>query len=566
MPVYLQKARPMPCPGNAARPTFSGFPDRWASASPTLPRGPVSTHTPPPDPGSAMRLHYLAASPWDQAADLLALVIFQQNGDEGLDEPALELDRRLGGLLRQALDDGDFRGREEDRLDFFLPGATPGPRRAVILGGGKVAEADADLVRRCAGRAVRAAESRSLTRVHFVLPDRSHLPASIPDDVAVQAAAEGLGLAAWDFRELKGAPSSPESAPPPLLEEGWVHAPWEGSGDVGPRAVEVAAAVVAGQNLARDLQWRPGNIATPTHLAEVAQELGREHGLAVRILGPAEMEEERMGALLSVARGSDQEPRLMVLEHRGGGDEAPLALVGKGLTFDSGGISLKPAAGMEDMKYDMSGGAAVLGAMKTVAMLDLPVNVVGVVPSSENLVNGSANKPGDVVTTRAGKTVEIINTDAEGRLILCDALSWVVDHHAPQAVVDCATLTGACVTALGHHAAAVMGTDETLIDQLRSAGDASGERCWPLPLWKAYRKQLESPVADLKNVGGRPAGSITAGWFLAEFVGDTPWAHLDIAGTAYGTEELPYQRKGGFGFPTRLLVEWVRSRADRRRS
>lgn len=517
-------------------------------------------------PDSPMRLHYLASSPWDHAADLLALIIFQQDGNGGLDEPARELDGRLGGLLSRALEDGDFRGREEDRLDFFLPAEADGPRRAVILGGGKAEEADADLLRRSAGRAVRAAESRAITRIHLVLPDEGRLPDSLPGDRAIQAAAEGLGLAAWDFRELKGDPSSPEAAPPPLVEEAWIHAPWDGAAEGGPGAVQVAAAVVAGQNLARDLQWRPGNVATPTHLAEVAQELGREHGLAVRILGPAEMEEEGMGALLSVARGSDQEPRLIVLEHRGGGDEAPLALVGKGLTFDSGGISLKPAKGMEDMKYDMSGGAAVLGAMKALAMLDLPVNVVGVVPSSENLVNGSANKPGDVVTARSGKTVEIINTDAEGRLILCDALSWVVDHHRPRAMVDCATLTGACVIALGHHAAALMGTDDTLIEELRSAGETSGEACWPLPLWKPYRKQLESDVADLKNVGGRPAGSITAGWFLAEFVGDTPWAHLDIAGTAYGSEERPYQRKGGFGFPTRLLVEWVRNRAGRRES
>jgi leucyl aminopeptidase len=192
----------------------------------------------------------------------------------------------------------------------------------------------------------------------------------------------------------------------------------------------------------------------------------------------------------------------------------------------------------------------------------LPINVVGVVPSSENMVNGSANKPGDVIGTRAGKTVEVINTDAEGRLILADALSYTVDHFSPAAVVDCATLTGACVVALGHHAAALLGTDDDLMDELRAAGDRSGERCWPLPLWKPYRKQLESTVADLKNVGGRPAGSITAGWFLSEFVGSTSWAHLDIAGTAYGESDRPYHRKGGFGFPTRLLAEWLLARSS----
>jgi leucyl aminopeptidase len=252
----------------------------------------------------------------------------------------------------------------------------------------------------------------------------------------------------------------------------------------------------------------------------------------------------------------------MVLEHRGGRDgDPPLALVGKGLTFDSGGISIKPALGMEEMKYDMSGGAAVLGAMKAIAMMKLEINVVAVIPSSENLVSGRATKPGDVIRTRAGKTVEVINTDAEGRLILADALSFVVDRYAPAAVVDCATLTGAVSVALGNHAAGLLGNDEGLIEEIRAAGDRSGERCWPLPLWKEYRKQLDSPVADLQNVGGRAAGTITAAYFLSEFVGETKWAHLDIAATAYGEPRAPYHRKGAFGFPTRLLVEWVLSRA-----
>jgi len=235
-------------------------------------------------------------------------------------------------------------------------------------------------------------------------------------------------------------------------------------------------------------------------------------------------------------------------------------LVGKGLTFDSGGISLKPPKGMEDMKFDMSGGAAVMGAMKAIAELGVPANVVGIVPASENLPSGNALKPGDVINTLAGKTVEVINTDAEGRLILADALCYGAQLN-PAAMVDCATLTGAVVIALGHQAAAVLGNQDDLIDQLVSAGESSGERCWPLPMWDCYRKQLDSETADLSNVGGRPAGSITAAMFLSEFVGDTPWAHLDIAGTAYGDGKLPYQRKGAYGFPTRMLIDWVRSRA-----
>ncbi len=272
------------------------------------------------------------------------------------------------------------------------------------------------------------------------------------------------------------------------------------------------------------------------------------------------MRDAGMHAILAVSRGSEEEARLITLEHKGGNaGDAPLVLVGKGLTFDAGGISLKPPAGMEKMKFDMSGGAAVLAAMQAVAELDIKANVVGIVPSSENLPSGTAVKPGDVIQTLAGKTVEVVNTDAEGRLILADALA----HGAkmkPAAMVDCATLTGAVVIGLGHHAAAVIGTDDALIEELREAGTQSGERCWPLPLWPEYRRQLDSETADLVNVGGRPGGSITAAAFLREFVGDTPWAHLDIAGTAYGDNPHSYQRKGAFGFPTRLLVEWVRGR------
>jgi leucyl aminopeptidase len=514
-----------------------------------------------------MDLSYVQGDPLAHDGPLLAIPLFQ--GEEALPAAARAADDRLGGALSRALASGDFRGREGESLLFYLPGDT-GPARLVFLGAGKWGEADAETLRKVGGRAVRAAESLSLTEMAVLspgLPEASGpggggegpghgvgLPA-----LAARALSEGLALAAWDFRELFS-PRTGDDARKPLVVRGSVL----GEGDPGEleRAVRAGWAAAEGENLARTLQSRPGNVATPTHLAEVAGELAREHGFELRTLGPKEMEEEGMGALLSVAKGSDQEPRLIVLVHRGGGDgEAPVALVGKGLTFDSGGISLKPPKGMEEMKYDMSGGAAVLGAMKTVGLLGLPLNVVAVVPSSENLINGSANKPGDVIRTRAGKTVEIINTDAEGRLILADALSYTVDHFSPAAIVDCATLTGACVIALGHHAAAVLGTDEELVQELRDAGDRSGERCWPLPLWKPYRKQLESSFADLKNVGGRPAGTITAGWFLSEFVGEVRWAHLDIAGTAYGESDLPYRRKGAFGFPTRLLVEWVERRA-----
>lgn len=494
----------------------------------------------------------LSGSPLTSLDSPLLVVPLPKGGS--LSPAVLELDgAALGGAVRRAVDEGDLRGGEEEAVLFYNASGA-GPRRVVVLGMGADGDAGTEAVRRYAGRAVRQAEKLRLTAVTL----RVEPPSGVTADAGIQAAAEGMILAAWDFRELKS--QAPEgNGPPPLVGSGVLHV--DALGEAAEAALSRGRAVATGQNLARSLQFRPGNVATPTHLGEVAAAMGREVGLAVTVLGPDRLREERMHALLSVSQGSSQEPRLIVLEHRGGKEgEKPLVLVGKGLTFDAGGISIKPAAGMESMKFDMSGGAAVIGAMRAVAELRIPLNVVGLVPSSENLLGASAMKPGDVIQTRAGKTVEVINTDAEGRLILADALDYARKFD-PAAVVDCATLTGACVIALGAHAAAVLGTDEGLIQELRDAGDRAGERCWPLPLFKEYRKQLDSPVADLQNVGGRPAGSITAGWFLREFAGDAPWAHLDIAGTAYGDTPLSYQRKGGFGFPVRLLVEWVRSRA-----
>ncbi|HWK89414.1 MAG TPA: leucyl aminopeptidase, partial [Longimicrobium sp.] len=328
----------------------------------------------------------------------------------------------------------------------------------------------------------------------------------------------------------------------------------------GARVGEVLARAA---NLARTLANLPGNVATPGFLADTACVIAGERGMTATILGPHEMRAEGMHALLAVAAGSDQEPRFIVLEHRGGGEgEKPLVIVGKGLTFDAGGISIKPAQGMEDMKFDMGGGAATIGAMQAIAELGVKANVVGIVPSSENLLGGSAMKPGDVIGSHLGKTIEVVNTDAEGRLILADALSYA-RRFDPAAVLDAATLTGACVIALGHAATGVMGTDQALVDEVIAAGERTGERCWQLPMYEEYREQIKSDYADLKNSGGRPAGTITAGWFLREFVGDFPWVHLDVAGTAYGDGKLSYLTKGSTGTPTRLFVEWVMTRAAR---
>jgi len=433
---------------------------------------------------------------------------------------------------------------------LVYPNEGGGPRRVLLLGAGKRSGFDLEAARRFAGHAVRAAESVE------VLGLTTYLGSGVSADAA-QAATEGAVLAAWRFTEMK----NPDEGDAPIDVSDFELMVDPEDLDAGESGVRAGDVVGRAANFARTLQSRPGNVATPSHLADEASRMADEHGLDVTVMGPEELEGERMHALLAVAQGSDEEPRLIVLCHNGGADDdAPLVLVGKGLTFDAGGISIKPAGGMEEMIFDMSGGAAVIGAMQAVAELNIPLNVVGIVPSSENLLNGRAMKPGDIIGSREGKTIQVVNTDAEGRLILADALSYAQGLD-PAAIVDCATLTGSVVIALGHHAAAVFSTDEDLVDELRKAGDRSGERCWPLPLWDDYRRQIDSSVADLVNVGGRPGGSITAACFLKEFVGECRWAHLDIAGTAYGEGKLSYQRKGAAGFPTRLLVDWVRSRA-----
>jgi leucyl aminopeptidase len=495
-----------------------------------------------------MQLRYVRAKPATHDTELLALAVVK--GSKKLAGSLAALDKALGGSVARSLAVGDMRGEAADEV--MLYGAKTGPKRVLLLGVGKASDVTPEVVRRLAARAVRAAEKLRLESLSVSLDG---LP-GVADEARAQAAAEGAALAAWRFRELK-APSEDE----PVVDVRAVT--FLGAGDVEDleTGAMTGAIIARAVNLARTLQSRPGNLATPTHLAEEATRIAGGAGLEITVFDEARMREEGMHAILAVSQGSDEEARFIILEHRGGKSKAPpLVLVGKGLSFDAGGISIKPAEGMENMKFDMSGGAAVIAAMQAVAELGVRANVVGLIPSSENLISGGALKPGDVIRTLAGKTVEVLNTDAEGRLILADALAYGA-RMRPAAMIDCATLTGGVVIALGHQASAVFGNDDDLVDAVIAAGEESGERCWRLPLWDVYRKQLESTTADLQNIGGRPASTITAACFLAEFVGDTKWAHLDIAGTAYGDGNLPYQRKGGYGVPTRLLVEWVRGRA-----
>ncbi len=369
-----------------------------------------------------------------------------------------------------------------------------------------------------------------------------------------RVAVERLSDAAYRFDAMRGKPDESRTPPPARMSI----AAARRDRAAAAHGVETGRAVAAGISLARDLGNLPGNVCTPRYLADQAQALAARHAkVTFRALDEARMKRLRMGSLLSVARGSREPPRLIVLEYRGAARAAaPIVLVGKGVTFDSGGISIKPSAAMDEMKFDMCGAASVIGAMEACATLGLPLNVVALAPATENLPDGNASKPGDIVTTMAGTTVEILNTDAEGRLILCDALTYA-ERYRPDVVIDVATLTGACVVALGAHASGLFSNHQPLADALLAAGDRAGDRAWQMPLWDEYAKQLESNFADVANVGGRDAGAVTAASFLSGFAAKQRWAHLDIAGTAWRSGK----QKGATGRPVGLLCQYLLERA-----
>jgi leucyl aminopeptidase len=487
------------------------------------------------------------AQPAGYETPLLALALPRGKLPASLDA----VDKAAAGAINRVLASGDFSGKKDETAVVYPSGPAP---RVLLVGLGKPDEIDRTAIRKAAAVAGKRARSLGVPRAAFYLPPEAR--GKVPPAEVGQSIAEGLAQGAWQYNEMK---KPNEDKKPPL--ERFDILPHDGPAELigGHKTGE---AIGAGQTFARGLQVLPGNVATPTYIANVARDLAQRYGFGVTILDKAAITKEKMGALLAVAQGSAEEPRFIALEYKGS-DAAPVVLIGKGVTFDTGGISIKPAQNMEDMKYDMSGAAAVLGTFEALGRLKPKVHVVGLIPSTENMPSGTAVKPGDVVTSHLGKTIEVINTDAEGRLILCDALSYA-KRYKPAAVVDIATLTGAIVVALGHTAAGVMGDDDKLVEELRAAGEKAGERLWPLPLWDDYRDLMKSDIADVKNSGGRPAGSISAGWFLREFVDGFPWAHLDIAGTAYTERDEPGRVKGPTGIGVRLFTEFVLARASSR--
>jgi len=490
----------------------------------------------------------VAAKPLAQIeTPLLAIAVAQ-----GTSLPAslAELDRAAGGVLARALGAGDYKGKRDETLLVYGAGKA---QRILLVGVGKPGDVTRSALRRAA--AVGAKRARTLGATAFAFAVAAEARGGVSATEIGQVVVEGAVHGGWQFTELKQAGDDPK---PELEAVAVVVDAADASATETGRSV--GDAIAAGHRLTRWLQMQPGNVCTPTYLADQAAKLAKTYGFALTVLDRAQLKKEGMGALLAVAQGSAEEPRFIALEYKGGGAQAPVVLVGKGVTFDSGGISIKPAQNMEDMKFDMSGAAAVLGTFEVLGRLKPKLNVVGLIPTTENLPSGTAVKPGDVIKSHLGKTIEIINTDAEGRLILCDALSYA-RRFKPAAVLDAATLTGAVVVALGHHAIGIMGNDEALLAEVRDAGERAGERCWPLPLWDEYRDLVKSEIADVKNSGGRSAGSIAGGWFLKEFVEGFPWVHLDIAGTAYTEGDNPTQGKGPTAVGVRLFTEFLLKRA-----
>ena len=497
-------------------------------------------------------------SPVDTTADLLALPLAElANG--GLPKAFVALDAAAGGRIAQAIGAGDFRGKRGETL-LVHPAPPLRAKRVLLIGLGAETNVGAEGLRETAAAVVREARHRRAERAALVAPSARRMAAG----AVAQALAEGALLGDYRFDRYRAEQKEGGAKSLALLFA-------RGADARAARAgAETGALLARYQNLARDLSNEPPNKLPPAALARAAEKAGREAGVRVQVLEPPELRKRGFGALLAVGQGSANEPRVIVLEYGAatkrekkkagsrGSRRPTVCLVGKGVCFDSGGLSLKPSASMARMKHDMSGGAAVIGALCAAAKLELPLHVVGIVGAVENMPSGTAYRPDDIVTSLSGKTVEISNTDAEGRLVLADALHFAKSEFEPAAIVDLATLTGACSVALGKWAAAILGNHDRLAERMREAGETSGERYWRLPLWDVHREFMKGSVGDLKQTGGRDGGTITAAAFLSHFVGDTPWIHLDIAPVADTEKSSALQPSGATGFGVRSLVELLR--------
>jgi leucyl aminopeptidase len=450
------------------------------------------------------------------------------------------IDKALGGVLSQALSGGDLSPKLG--ATWMVTNASKNLPRILLVGTGKektLSAQDFGVICKAAASALQASAAKEVV---------SALGSAARDSgaEALRIEVQAVNEAHYRFEQFKTKDKRPAAA----LQKWQLHAPTSAASKL---ALEQASAISAGIALAKDLGNSPGNVCTPSFLATTAQKMGKSLKMEVQVLEEKQMRKLGMGSFLAVAQGSAQAPKMIVMHYRGASaKQAPIALIGKGITFDTGGISIKPAPEMDEMKFDMCGAASVLGTMQAVAQMRLPINVIGVVPTCENMPSSTAVKPGDIVTSMSGQTIEILNTDAEGRLILCDAMTYTATFK-PAVMIDIATLTGACVIALGHHHSGLFSKQETLTEQLLAAGRASGDTCWHMPMDDAYQESLKSNFADMGNVGGRAGGSITAACFLSRFTSNIAWAHLDIAGTAWKSGAA----KGASGRPVGLLTRYL---------
>jgi len=487
------------------------------------------------------------------ASELLVVGLFE--GAAQMEGATGVVDKALGGAISELIKASDMTGKAEQTALLYTRGAMPA-KRVLVVGLGEQGKLTPDGVRRAAATAAKAVRKLRLTRYHSLIYGIG--TGGLGPTEAAQAIAEGTILGSYSFTRHK---SDLTDVLPALEALTLVQADASAVTAVkqGASTGKIIADAVC---FVRDLVNQPANYLTPTMLAETAEEVAGELGLHVEVLEEAQMADLGMGALLGVAQGSEEPAKFIVLEYNAERtDLAPYIIVGKGLTFDSGGISIKPSEGMEAMKGDMAGAGTTLGVLQAVATLHLPLRVVGLIPATENLPSGRAYKPGDVLKSMSGLTIEVISTDAEGRLILADALDYA-KRYQPKAVVDLATLTGACVVALGYVTTGLMSNNTELAQAIVKASAKSGEKVWELPLYDEYGEQIKSDVADVKNTGGRPAGTITAGLFLSKFARGFPWAHFDIAGTSSSDADKGYVVKGATGWGVRLLVQWLRDAAE----
>ncbi|MDH5301342.1 MAG: leucyl aminopeptidase [Gammaproteobacteria bacterium] len=472
-------------------------------------------------------------------------------GDSGkLPANTAALDDACGKIISKVISQGDIKGKSGETLWLHQPEGVSCPR-ILLVGTGKDSERNDAAFNKLMNKICAALKTSGASQAHCFIED--FLPQNRDVNWSVRQATLLASNSQYRFDQLK---SKKNDDKPNLSKIIWALSDAD-SVKSAEAAVSQGAAIAKGITLTRDLGNLPGNICTPTYLETQAESMASNYAkISTKVLQENDMAQLGMGSLLSVSRGSRQPAKLIIMHYNGGAkDDKPIVLVGKGLTFDSGGISIKPGPQMDEMKYDMCGGASVFGTLTAIAEMALPINVIGVVPASENMPDGDANKPGDIVTSLSGQTIEILNTDAEGRLILCDALTYV-ERFDPAVVIDIATLTGACVIALGKHASGLFSNDEALSTEIQQAGHETFDRVWPMPLWDDYQDQLDSNFADMANVGGREAGSVTAACFLARYTKKFKWAHLDIAGTAW----VGGGEKGATGRPVALLTQFVLNR------